>query len=161
MTIGKARVTPTLAVTDLAEARRFYGETLGLKEVEDEQEGEYGAAIFEAGGGTRLFLYSRPTPSGSTATACEFSVEDVEGTVSGLRERGVKFEDYDLPDMGIETREGVATMDGGLKSAWFKDPSGNILAISNALWVESERGVPSGASADEAPADDGSPTLYA
>jgi hypothetical protein len=45
-----------------------------------------------------------------------------------LRSKGVKFEEYDMPDMGIKTSNGVAEFDG-MKSAWFKDSEGNILNI--------------------------------
>ncbi|NTX01120.1 MULTISPECIES: VOC family protein [unclassified Myxococcus] len=130
MGLGRTKAVPTLAVTDLKTARRFYSEVLGLEEVSEL--GEEGAAMFRSSGDSYLLLYERSTPSGSTATACSFAVEDVEATVDGLRSAGVKLEDYDIPEMGIQTRNGIATM-GDIKSAWFKDPSGNILAIDNSL----------------------------
>jgi hypothetical protein len=46
-----------------------------------------------------------------------------------LRNKGVKFEEYDLPKMGIKTVKGIATM-GDMKSAWFKDTEGNILSLA-------------------------------
>ncbi|NVJ21108.1 VOC family protein [Myxococcus sp. AM011] len=131
MGLGRTKAIPTLAVTDLKTARRFYSEVLGLEEVPELGE-EEGAAMFRVSGDSFLLLYERSTPSGSTATACSFPVEDVEATADSLRLAGVKLEDYDIPEMGIQTRNGVATM-GDIKSAWFKDPSGNILAIDNSL----------------------------
>jgi hypothetical protein len=52
--------------------------------------------------------------------------EDVEGIVSALKGKGVKFEHYDMPGM---TRKGDVHAGGGMKIAWFKDPDGNILSI--------------------------------
>ena len=59
-------------------------------------------------------------------TGATFSVKDLAKEMEDLREKGVRFEEYDLP--GIKTVDGVATM-GEHKGAWFKDPSGNILAL--------------------------------
>ena len=56
-----------------------------------------------------------------------FIVDDVEDTVKGLKDRGVVFEEYDFP--GLKTENGIATM-GNVKGAWFRDPDGNILAVS-------------------------------
>jgi catechol 2,3-dioxygenase-like lactoylglutathione lyase family enzyme len=55
-----------------------------------------------------------------------FVVDDVDAAVAGLRERGVVFEEYDLP--GLRTEGGIATL-GPVRAAWFKDPDGNILAV--------------------------------
>lgn len=124
------KVMPTLAVTDLARARRFYGEILGLEE-ERAYESAASDALYRVGDGW-LYVYERPAPSGSTATACAFAVDDVEKTVGELREAGVTFEEYDVPEMDLKTKDGIATVDG-VKTAWFKDPSGNILALDDSL----------------------------
>ncbi|QSQ14233.1 VOC family protein [Myxococcus landrumensis] len=137
MALGRTKAVPTLAVTDLGAARRFYSEVLGFEELHEVE--EEGAAMYEVSDGSFLLIYERSTPSGSTATACAFAVEDVEATADALRRAGVKLEDYDIPEMGIQTRNGIATM-GDIKSAWFKDPSGNILAIDNSLSLLERRG---------------------
>ncbi|WP_373046933.1 VOC family protein [Vulgatibacter sp.] len=142
MGIGRTMAIPTLAVTDLAEARRFYGQLLGFEEIETP--GEEDAALFRVGNGSPLLVYERPSVSGSTATACAFTVENVEETVARLRKQGVRFEEYDMPEMGLKTVDGVATMDG-FKSAWFKDPWGNILAIEDAMVDQLRRGSTTGA----------------
>jgi catechol 2,3-dioxygenase-like lactoylglutathione lyase family enzyme len=124
--LNHATITTTLAVTNLKRAREFYGKTLGL--AEGKQLKGAGGIEFVAGNGTRLFVYERPAPSGSTATACSFDVDDIESTVQYLKKAGIKFEEYDIPEMGLKTKNGIATMEGW-KTAWFKDPDGNILAV--------------------------------
>lgn len=127
--LANATVKTTIAVTDLERAKAFYGKTLGLKETESPIGGDDDAQ-FETRVGSQVYLYKRPEPSGSTATACSFEVTDVRAAVDALQEKGVAFEEYDIPEMGIKTENGVAEFDG-LQAAWFKDPDGNILAIGN------------------------------
>ncbi len=124
--LSKAIVTPTLPVVDLKRARKFYEEKLGLKVIsEDPSPG----ITLEAGNGTRLYIYQRSVTK-ADHTVAEFKVEDVEAEVKSLKGKGIKFEEYDLPKIGIKTIGGIATMDGH-KGAWFKDTEGNILSISN------------------------------
>jgi catechol 2,3-dioxygenase-like lactoylglutathione lyase family enzyme len=123
--LANGKVHPTLSVTDLERAKKFYGETLGLKSDGVIAEGH---AVYEAGEGTFLVIYERSEPSKAENTAASFSVDDVEGTVQWLKDRGVTFEEYDSPE--LKTINSIATI-GDLKGAWFKDPDGNILAVSN------------------------------
>lgn len=111
------------AVDDLAAARRFYGETLGLPvEVLDEENGV--ASITLAGGRETLF-YAKPDFEPATYTMLNFQVDDVEAAVDGLTARGVAFERYD----GFDQDEKGIAQGPGPKIAWFKDPAGNILAV--------------------------------
>lgn len=119
-------VMPTIAVEDLDRAIRFYSETLGLSV--RRLEGDTGSALVEVGQDGRLLLYTSTYRRGET-TYCSFFADDVESAVRELRGRGVKFEDYDFP--GLKTVDGIATMDDGFKTGWFRDSEGNILAISN------------------------------
>jgi catechol 2,3-dioxygenase-like lactoylglutathione lyase family enzyme len=124
--LGSASVSATLPVVDLKRARQFYEEILGLKLVkEDPSPG----ATLRAGKGTYIYLYQRGA-SKADHTVAAFTVDDVEAEVRQLKEKGVRFEDYDYPSLGIKTVNGIATMDG-VKAAWFKDPEGNILGVSN------------------------------
>jgi catechol 2,3-dioxygenase-like lactoylglutathione lyase family enzyme len=117
-------VSPTIPVADVEKAKDFYQNTLGLK-VSDMSMPD--GVLFEAGGGSRLYIYQR-TPTMAEHTLASFMVDDVNAVVSDLKNKGVEFEQYDMPN-GIKTDEnGVAEM-GGVKSAWFKDPDGNILAV--------------------------------
>lgn len=124
--LSKAMVTPTLPAVDLKRARKFYEEKLGLKVVKEDPSP---AITVEAGNGTRLYIYQRAATK-ADHTVAEFMVSDVEAEVKSLKAKGIKFEDYDMPSMGIKTVNGIATMDGH-KGAWFKDSEGNILAISS------------------------------
>ncbi len=123
--LKNARVHPTLPAVDLDRASKFYGEKLGLK---ISSKDEWGITV-DAGEGTYLYLYKRGATK-ADHTVAEFTVKDVEKEVKALKAKGVKFEDYDLPEMGIKTVDGIATMDGS-KGAWFKDTEGNILAVSD------------------------------
>ncbi len=121
--LSSAPVIPTLPVVDLERAKKIYQEKLGLKPV---PVSERDAAIFECGEGTQLFLYQRaPTKADNTAAA--FLVQDIEGTVRGLKNKGIKFEEYDFP--GLKTINSIATR-GSTKAAWFKDTEGNILSVT-------------------------------
>lgn len=129
--LGHSPVYAVVPCVDLEGARKFYGRTLGLKEVEIPSTGEEEAgqaALYECGRGTNLLVYARPTPTKADHTAAGWMVEDLDSVVDELISRGVKFEVYDMPGVEFDER-GVATM-GNLKSAWFTDPEGNILAIN-------------------------------
>jgi len=124
MLAGKELVA-TVAVKDLAVARKFYEEKLGLK-VEDDKGTE---AHTYRSAGTRLIVYRSQFAGTNQATALNIMVgADIDKTVKGLRERGVVFEHYDMP--GI-TWDGDVMVSGPMKAAWFKDPDGNILCVMN------------------------------
>jgi catechol 2,3-dioxygenase-like lactoylglutathione lyase family enzyme len=110
-------------------AKEFYTEALGLKQGQ-EFPGPGGGGMFEAAGGTMLMVYGRPGSRAPENTALAFGVAPArfDTVMSELRSRGVAFEDYDIPDIGLKTTGGVAEMDG-MKSAWFKDSEGNILNL--------------------------------
>lgn len=118
-------IRPTIPVVDLNRAREFYGSILGLKPVSDKDETTFGVAIFECGNGTSIELYQR-SPSKADHTVATFEVSDIEEEVNILRQKGVNFEEYDMPE--IKTQNGIATQ-GSVKAAWFKDSEGNILCI--------------------------------
>lgn len=122
-----APVTAVVATTDIGRARQFYGGTLGLKTA-DAAMPEGAGALYACGGDTKLLVYERATAGDSEATCASFAVDDVPSTVERLRGAGVSFEDYDLGE--IRTEDGVATM-GDFQAAWFKDPDGSILCVSN------------------------------
>jgi catechol 2,3-dioxygenase-like lactoylglutathione lyase family enzyme len=122
--LSQAKVHPTLSVTDLERAKKFYGGTLGLKSDGNVAPGH---VEYEVGEGTYLMIYERSEPPKAENTAASFTVDDIDSTVKWLKDRGVVFEEYDFP--GLKTVDGIAQI-GDLKGAWFKDPDGNILAIS-------------------------------
>lgn len=120
--LSTAPMYANIPAVDLDRARKFYRETLGLKEVKSD--GEW-TAVFEAGQGTRIHLYKRG-PSKADHTVAGFIVEDLGAEMKSLRSRGVVFEEYDMP--GLKTENGVATW-GNEKASWFKDSEGNILCV--------------------------------
>jgi catechol 2,3-dioxygenase-like lactoylglutathione lyase family enzyme len=120
--LGKADATPMIAVKDLDRARRFYEETLGL----DTKEAMAGEALEVRSGDTLINVYRSEFAGTNQATALTFDVDDIESEVRELKERGVFFQHYDLP--GLEQR-GDLYVGEGMKTAWFKDPDGNILSL--------------------------------
>jgi catechol 2,3-dioxygenase-like lactoylglutathione lyase family enzyme len=120
--LGKADATPMIAVKDLDRAREFYGEKLGLK-TEDEWNGE---GVTLKSGDTRINVYRSEFAGTNKATALTFDVDDIEREVGDLKDKGIFFEHYDLP--GLEQR-GDLYVGEGMKTAWFKDPDGNILSL--------------------------------
>ena len=120
--LGKTDATPMIAVKDLDRARKFYEDTLGL-ESKDEWGGE-GATL--KSGDTLINVYRSEFAGTNKATALTFEVDDVEKEVRELKEKGIFFEHYDLP--GLE-QKGDLYVAEGFKTAWFKDPDGNILSL--------------------------------
>jgi catechol 2,3-dioxygenase-like lactoylglutathione lyase family enzyme len=111
------------AAPDLDQAKQFYGDTLGLKVTElDDQNG---LLQLELAGGRNVLLYVKPDHAPGNYTILNFPVDDIDAVVDGLTERGVQFErydDFDQDDKGIFRGEGPLI-------AWFKDPFGNILSV--------------------------------
>ena len=118
------KIVPTLPVVDLKRAKKFYQDSFSCTvNMEDPSPGAY----LQCRGG-ELYLYQR-APSKADHTLASFTVDDIESEVRDLRRDGVEFEEYDIPSMGIKTVDGIATM-GDMKTAWFKDSEGNILALT-------------------------------
>ncbi len=115
-----------IPVRDVSRARRFYEGKLGLKPKREEA----GGVVYEFAKGTACFLYPTPNAGTSKASQAFWQVEDIRREVDDLRQRGVKFEEYNMPDM--RTENGIFT-GGGAKAAWFKDSEGNILALVQSM----------------------------
>jgi predicted enzyme related to lactoylglutathione lyase len=120
--LSEKTVVTKLPVVDIERAKQFYKEKLELKLIHEMDEG----LAFEAGNNTQLYLYKREKTK-ADHTVASFIVDDVETEVEHLKEKGIVFEEYDLPN--IKTINGIATS-GNYKSAWFKDTEGNIISIS-------------------------------
>jgi catechol 2,3-dioxygenase-like lactoylglutathione lyase family enzyme len=113
------------SVNDLPAAKKFYGETLGLK-VEDDG---VGARLTLPGGGT-VFTYPKHDHQPATFTILNFRVDDIDAAVDDLTGRGVKFERYDSGPKQDE--KGILrgrAQNRGPDIAWFKDPAGNVLSV--------------------------------
>jgi len=120
-----APIRAYIPVSDVARARKFYEETVGLL-----AKAEYAGDVIYESGGTEVFMYPTPNAGTSKASQAFWQVDDVEAEVAELKARGVTFEEYDMP--GITMKNSIAT-GGGAKTAWFKDTEGNILAVSQRL----------------------------
>lgn len=114
-----------LAVKDLRRAREFYADTLGLKQINT---GDTEVLIFKSGDST-LNVYRSDYAGTNKATAVTWAVGDeLESIVGALKQKGVQFEHYDMPDL---KQDGDIYSNGTMKVAWFKDPDGNILNLVN------------------------------
>jgi predicted enzyme related to lactoylglutathione lyase len=118
---GKTEAFSGFAVDDVAKARQFYGETLGVDTSE-----EHGILRLKLVGGTRpTIVYPKPGHTPAEYTILNFPVQDIEAAVDELTSRGVRIERYD----GFEQDERGIMRSGGPYIAWFKDPAGNVLAV--------------------------------
>ena len=106
---------------DIAAAKAFYADTLGLDVTEDD-----GLLNLRFSGGGRGIIYPKPNHEPATFTVLNFVVDDIDATVDGLARKGVVFERY--PGMHQDER-GIERDERGPAIAWFKDPAGNILAV--------------------------------
>ena len=123
--LGNKETMATLAVKDLAKARKFYEGTLGLRVVDSQGD----EALTFASGSSKVLVYRSQFAGTNQATAMNWLVgAEIEDIARGLRERGVAFERYDIPGA---THQGDLHVFGDFKTAWFKDPDGNILCIMN------------------------------
>lgn len=121
--LTEAKAFQSFSVDDIAKARAFYQETLGL----EVKESPMGLEVV-VGGGSKVFVYPKPDHKPATFTILNFRVDNVDTAVDRLKSTGVQFENYDLPEIKTDSR-GVARDPNGPAIAWFKDPAGNILSV--------------------------------
>ena len=115
----------TIAVKDLAAARKFYESTLHLKKAGPENSE---VSTYKSGNSTVL-VYESQYAGTNKATAATWCVgNEFDSIVTELKKAGVKFEHYDMPGA---RRDGDVHVFGDFKAAWFKDPDGNILHVNN------------------------------
>ena len=111
-----------VATSDAARARAFYADVLGLHLIGDEPF----ALVFESGGTTlRVQKVARVTPPQYTVLG--WSVTDIAATMERLRAGGIRFESFGLPG---QDASGLWTAGDGTRVAWFKDPDGNLLSLT-------------------------------
>ena len=115
-----SRAFASFSTDDLAKAKEFYGQTLGLKVAEAPE----GLELHP--GNLDVFIYPKPNHKPATFTVLNFMVADIEAAVDELTKAGVNFEKYDGE---IKTDGKGIHRNGGPTIAWFKDPAGNILSI--------------------------------
>jgi predicted enzyme related to lactoylglutathione lyase len=123
VTVGAHRISAVLCSGDLTRSREFYEQVVGLSLSIETIPNHL---LFECGDGT-LLVYGRPAPNTADHTQVRLWSDDVDRDVREFEIRGAIFVDYDLPT--LKTVNHVATTPGIGKSAWFKDPDGNTLAL--------------------------------
>ena len=121
--VGDNRVSAVLVSTDLERSRDFYENKVGLK-VSPETIPNH--LLFDCGNGTSLLVYGRGSGNAADHTQVRFWTSDVARDVADLVERGIVFEEYDMG--AFKTVDHVVTSPIG-RSAWFKDPDGNTIAL--------------------------------
>jgi catechol 2,3-dioxygenase-like lactoylglutathione lyase family enzyme len=118
---GNTKAFSGFAVDDIAAAKAFYGDTLGLRVSE-----EHGMLALHIAGDRDIMVYPKPDYTPATYTILNFPVDNVDKAVDQLTERGVRMQRYE----GIEADEkGIVRAEGGPPIAWFTDPAGNILSV--------------------------------
>ncbi len=122
--LGETDAVANLAVKDIDTARAFYEGTLGLTLVSSQG---HELSVYQSGN-TRLNVYRSRFAGTNQATAVTWSVENIESVVADLKAKGVAFEHYQMPGNALENDVYVH---GSMKVAWFKDPDGNILNLTN------------------------------
>jgi|SRR6476620_1401544 len=118
--LGESKAFSGFAAPDIAQARAFYADTLGLEVTE-----EHGILTLHLAGGGTVIVYPKPGHTPADFTVLNFPVDDVEAAVDALTERGVTFEHYD----GAPQDEKGIMRGNGPDIAWFRDPAGNILSV--------------------------------
>jgi catechol 2,3-dioxygenase-like lactoylglutathione lyase family enzyme len=139
--LDKGRVAARLPAQDLERARGFYSEKLGLEPVDERP----GGLLYRAANGCDFALYQSQGASPGTFTQMGWEVDDIDATVRELKERGVVFEEVDVP--GLRTVDGIADIEGnypsknsiGERAGWFRDSEGNMLGVGQPIPADPPR----------------------
>jgi catechol 2,3-dioxygenase-like lactoylglutathione lyase family enzyme len=130
--LSSAHVVTKLPAQDLERARRFYSDVLGLEPVE-----ERGGGLRYLCGATEFHLFESSGSASGASTQAGFEVDDIDAALSELRDRGLRFERFDIP--GFDARGDVVVVPNNYPSkgtgelgAFFRDSEGNLLAIGQA-----------------------------
>lgn len=127
--LSNVRIEARIPAQDLARARRWYAEKLGLEAVEERE----GGLRYEGASGV-FCLYASAGASDGSFTQAAFYVDDLEATVAVLRARGVVFEEYEGMRGGIlEIRGNYPSKGSGERAAWFRDSEGNLIGLAEVV----------------------------
>ncbi len=120
--LGNYPIDVVLLAMDLAAAKDFYADKIGLRVLSETE----GGVTFQCGGDTNLVVTKSSVGTKDEQTQAAYRVADVRAEMSELRRRGVKIEDYDTP--GLQTDDGIADI-GFAWMAWFIDPAKNCVGL--------------------------------
>jgi catechol-2,3-dioxygenase len=115
-------IDPMILAADLAVAREFYGERIGLELLLESDD----FLTFKCGGDSRLVVTRSSTGTTEPQTKASWRVSDLAAEVAELQSRGVEVEEYDGP--GLKTVDGIADV-GFALAAWLVDPHGNSIGL--------------------------------
>ncbi|HEX8629700.1 MAG TPA: VOC family protein [Catenuloplanes sp.] len=118
---GTTKAFSGYSVNDIAAAKEFYRDVLGLRVSESN-----GMLTLHLAGDRDVLLYPKTDHQPATFTVLNFPVDDIDKAVDALADRGVRPQRYDGMDMDAR---GVVRGDGGPLIAWFTDPAGNVLSV--------------------------------
>jgi predicted enzyme related to lactoylglutathione lyase len=124
LVLADNRLSAVVCSTDLERSREFYETKVGLRLSPATIKNHL---VFEGGDGTTLLIYGRPSPNQADHTQVRFWSTDITADVRELADRGVAFDTVEFGDLKMVDH--VLTSPGIGKSAWFKDPDGNTLAL--------------------------------
>lgn len=111
----------SFSVTDLQQAKQFYGDVLQMEVSENEYDLE-----LNIGGNKKVMVYPKKNHTPASFTILNFPVDNIDEAVETLKGKGIRFEIYNEPDL---TTDEKGIMRSGPLIAWFKDPFGNILSV--------------------------------
>ena len=120
--LGSTRIMAFIPTRDTTKARSFYEGSLGLRFVSEDQ-----FALELDANGIMVRVTKVPEFKPQQFTILGWEVPNIKEALSDLEERGVSFEKYGL---GGQDSRGIWAAPGGAKVAWFKDPDGNVLSVS-------------------------------
>jgi predicted enzyme related to lactoylglutathione lyase len=122
--LTNSRVEANIPAANLARAREFYADKLGLEPVHEFS----GITLsYQTDGGTRFNIYETQYAGQAGHTIAQWHVDDIESEVRDLEAKGVVFEVYDMP--GVQWDGEIASMPGMGRAAWFRDSEGNIMCV--------------------------------
>lgn len=123
--LSHADAIATVATRDLAKAKEFYSNVLGLEE--EDGGGDCPDVLSYRSGTSRIFVYKSDYAGTNQATAINWDVgAEIRTVVDALKAKGAVFERYQMEGMRLEDDIHVGEQ---MKVAWLKDPDGNILSI--------------------------------
>ena len=117
---AESRAFSGFSSNDIAKAKQFYGETLGLKVTE-----ENGQLMLDLSGGGQVLIYPKDNHEPATFTVLNFPVANIDDAVDRLTDAGISTERYE----GMPQDDRGIYREFGPPIAWFKDPAGNILSV--------------------------------
>jgi catechol 2,3-dioxygenase-like lactoylglutathione lyase family enzyme len=120
--LSSKKIIAFIPTRDTQKARSFYEGALGLRFVSEDRF----ALVLDANG-IMVRVTKVPEFKPQQFTILGWEVQSIEEAVSALEERGVSFEQYGLKE---QDHRGIWTAPGGARVAWFKDPDGNVLSVS-------------------------------